>query len=242
MRRSVKQAPPRASRPPRMARPTTEPVPRQADADAVEICTDNDLGAEWTGNIDCIENAREKPRRPPPRRHAAMKIGIVGSGKVGAACAFALVMRATAGEIVLVDRMRERAKAVAMDICYGTPSALVVDIHDGDYQDLVGAELVMITAGINEKAGSATDRNDYMGRLRLLEKNAEIYNEIVPRIVSAASEAVLLVITDPPDALANVARHLAQFSAAAPISTACALACTWPSGSASVQVRFTRRS
>jgi L-lactate dehydrogenase len=139
-----------------------------------------------------------------------MKIGIVGSGKVGAACAFALVMRATAGEIVVVDRMRERAKAVAMDICYGTPSALVVDIHDGDYQDLVGAELVMITAGINEKAGSATDRNDSMGRLRLLEKNAEIYNEIVPRIVSAASEAVLLVITDPPDALANVARHLAQ--------------------------------
>ena len=118
---------------------------------------DDELGAEWTGNIDCIENAREKPRRPPPRRHAAMKIGIVGSGKVGAACAFALVMRATAGEIVRSGQNAGAGQAVAMDICYGTRSALVVDIHDGDYQDLVGAELVMITAGINEKAGSATD-------------------------------------------------------------------------------------
>jgi L-lactate dehydrogenase len=67
----------------------------------------------------------------------------------------------------------------------------------------------MITAGINEKTGGATDRNDPQGRLRLLDKNAEIYQEIVPRIVRAAPDAVILAVTDPPDPLADVARACA---------------------------------
>jgi L-lactate dehydrogenase len=68
----------------------------------------------------------------------------------------------------------------------------------------------MITAGINEKTGGATDRNDPQGRLRLLDKNAEIYRDIVPRIVRTAPDAVILVVTDPPDPLADVARACAS--------------------------------
>jgi L-lactate dehydrogenase len=64
----------------------------------------------------------------------------------------------------------------------------------------------MITAGINEKTGGATKRDDPQGRLRLLEKNAEIYRDIVPQIVRAAPHAVILVVTDPPDPLADIAR------------------------------------
>src|SRR3989440_12434880 len=64
----------------------------------------------------------------------------------------------------------------------------------------------MITAGINEKAGGATDRSDPQGRLRLLDKNAEIYRDIVPQIVRAAPRSVILVVTDPPDPLADIAR------------------------------------
>src|SRR6202163_303000 len=65
----------------------------------------------------------------------------------------------------------------------------------------------MIAAGIDEKAGGgATDRNDPEGRLRLLDKNAEIYRDIVPKIVRAAPGAVILVVTDPPDPLADIAR------------------------------------
>ena len=98
-----------------------------------------------------------------------MKIGIIGSGAVGSASLLALVLRASAREIVVLDRDRKRARAIAMDIGYGAPLASVVDIADGDYPDLAGAELVMIAAGINEKSGGATDRNDPSGRLRLLE-------------------------------------------------------------------------
>jgi L-lactate dehydrogenase len=138
-----------------------------------------------------------------------MKVGIIGAGRVGCACALAAVVRGTAREIVLVDRTRKRAKAVATDLRYGSPLCPKTTIVDGDYDDLADAGLVMVTAGINEKTGGATDRNDPKGRLRLLDKNAEIYRDIVPQLVRAAPDAVILVVTDPPDPLADIARNCA---------------------------------
>ena len=135
-----------------------------------------------------------------------MKIGIIGAGRVGCACALAAVVRGSARTIVIVDRTRRRAKAVAADLRYGSPLCPKTTVADGDYEDLADAELVMITAGINEKTGGAIDRSDRRGRLRLLDTNAEIYRDIVPRVVRAAPRAVILVITDPPDPLVDVAR------------------------------------
>jgi L-lactate dehydrogenase len=84
-----------------------------------------------------------------------------------------------------------------------------VEIVDGDYGALTGASVVIITSGVNEKKGGATDRNDPKGRLNLLAKNAGIYSDIVPKIVRSAPEAALLVVTDPPDPLADIARKAA---------------------------------
>jgi L-lactate dehydrogenase len=139
-----------------------------------------------------------------------MKVGIVGVGSVGRACALASAGRGYAREIVLVDRTRTRAEAVATDIRYGLPLLQRAEITAGDYESLAGSALVMITAGINEKAGGATDRSDPEGRLRLLNKNADIYRDVVPRVVHAAPEAVILVVTDPPDPLADIARAFAK--------------------------------
>jgi L-lactate dehydrogenase len=136
-----------------------------------------------------------------------MKIGIIGTGSVGCACALAATVRGSAREIVLVNRTRKTAEAVATDIRYGVPLGRKVDISDGDYGDLEGAEVVLITAGVNEKTGGATDRSDPQGRLRLLDKNAQIYRDIVPRIVDVAPRAVLVAVTDPPDPLADIARE-----------------------------------
>ena len=138
-----------------------------------------------------------------------MKLGIIGAGNVGCACALTAANRGSAREIVLVNRTRKTAAAVATDIRYGLPLSPLASIVDGDYADLAGAGVVMITSGVNEKTGGATDRNDSEGRLKLLGKNAEIYRDIVPRIVAAAPEAVLLVVTDPPDPLADIARAAA---------------------------------
>jgi len=138
-----------------------------------------------------------------------MKLGIVGTGNVGCAIALAAVARGSAREIVLVNRTRKTAEAVATDLRYGTPLSPNVDIRDGDYADLSGAGVVLITSGVNEKTGGATDRNDPQGRLKLLDKNAAVYRDIVPRIVRAAPDAVLVAVTDPPDPLADIARQAA---------------------------------
>jgi L-lactate dehydrogenase len=138
-----------------------------------------------------------------------MKLGIVGTGNVGNAIALAAVTRGSAREIVLVNRTRKTAEAVATDLRYGTPLGAKLDIADGDYADLEGCGVVLITSGVNEKTGGATDRNDPKGRLKLLDKNAAIYRDIVPQIVRAAPDAVLVAVTDPPDPLADIAREAA---------------------------------
>ena len=138
-----------------------------------------------------------------------MKIGIIGAGAVAAACTISIILRGCAREIVIVSRTRARAKAVATDMRYGSPLSPTVDVRDGDYEDLKGAAVVLITAGVNEKSGGAIDRNDPAGRLKLLDANIKVYGDIVPNIVKYAPEAVIVVVTDPPDPLADVARHMA---------------------------------
>jgi L-lactate dehydrogenase len=137
------------------------------------------------------------------------KVGVVGAGAVGQACAFALVLRGSAREVVLVDKVPERATAVATDMRYGTPLSPPVDISAGDWDDLAGSGVVLICAGVNEKEGGATDREDLRGRLKLLEPNVPVYRDVVPRVVGAAPDAVLVAVTDPPDPLADLTRSLA---------------------------------
>jgi L-lactate dehydrogenase len=70
------------------------------------------------------------------------------------------------------------AEAEATDIRYGTPLSSKVDVRDGDYDALADAGVVLI---VSVKKGGAADRCDPQGRLRLLEKNAAIYRDVVPQ-------------------------------------------------------------
>jgi L-lactate dehydrogenase len=117
-------------------------------------------------------------------------------------------MRGSVREVVLVNRDRKRARGVVTDVQYGAVLSPPISVREGDYSDLTGSSVVVITAGVNEKGGGATDRNDPVGRLRLLEANAAIFQDIVPKIHYSAPEALILVVTDPPDALADVVRVL----------------------------------
>lgn len=138
-----------------------------------------------------------------------MKIGIIGAGGVGKACTMATVLRGCVREIVLIDTIKTLATAVATDMQYGALLSPRTTIYAGDYPDLQDANVVMVTAGVNEKTGGATDRSDPAGRLKLLKTNADIYKDIIPKIVTAAPKAIILIVTDPPDPLADVARQLA---------------------------------
>ena len=138
-----------------------------------------------------------------------MKVGIIGAGGVGSACLLSLVMRGVACQVVVLDKNQDRAKGVVADLQYGATLSPAVELRAGDYADLADAMLVIVTAGINEKAGGATERSDPAGRLKLLDVNAGVYRDIVPKIVAVAPEALILVVTDPPDPLADLSRRLA---------------------------------
>src|SRR5258706_15373999 len=101
-----------------------------------------------------------------------MKLGIVGTGQVGCAIALAAVTRGSAREIVLVNRTRKTAEAVATDIRYGTPLCDRVEVKGADYDGLEGAGLVLITSGVNEKTGGAGDCRDPSGGLKPPRQNA----------------------------------------------------------------------
>jgi len=130
-----------------------------------------------------------------------MKIGIVGSGLVGATAAYALVMRGLGREIVLVDRNTARAEAEADDLLHAVPFAHPLTVRAGGYADLAASRIVIIAAGASQKPGET--------RLQLLSRNAQIFREVVDGILQAAPETVLLIATNPVDVMTHLAAHFA---------------------------------
>ena len=84
-----------------------------------------------------------------------MKVGIVGSGFVGATAAYAMVMAGIGREIVLVDRDEARSRAEANDIFHAVPFAHPLQVRSGGYRDLAGSRAVIIAAGVNQKPGES---------------------------------------------------------------------------------------
>src|SRR4030095_6127521 len=125
----------------------------------------------------------------------------VGCGMVGSVSAYALVMSGVGREIVLVDLNRARAEAEANDISHAVPFAHPLTVRAGDYPDLAEAQVVVIAGGVAQKPGET--------RLQLLQRNAEVFGQIVPSVLRHAPEAVLLVVTNPVDIMTHLAAHLA---------------------------------
>lgn len=134
-----------------------------------------------------------------------MKIGIVGAGFVGATAAYAMVMRGVGREIVLVDLNKERAQAEADDLYHAVPFAEPLNIVSGDYPDLAGCRVVIIAAGVSSESPEET-------RLHLLERNAKVFQQVVPSILQHAPRAILLVATNPVDIMTHLtARYAAEY-------------------------------
>lgn len=132
-----------------------------------------------------------------------MKIGIIGAGGVGSSTAFALIMRGVARKVVLIDQNQSRAEAEAEDIAHATPFAYANKIKAGKYEDLKNAEVVIITAGANQKPGQT--RND------LLATNVKIFESIIPEIKKYAPNTILLIATNPVDVMTKVALKISGF-------------------------------
>ncbi|TWT76516.1 L-lactate dehydrogenase [Planctomycetes bacterium CA13] len=131
-----------------------------------------------------------------------MKIGIVGTGMVGSTAAYALVMRGFGSEIVLVDKDKKRASAEANDILHAVPFAHPLDIFSGDYADLKGCRVVIVAAGVSQKSGET--------RLELLQRNADVFRQVIPEVLTVAKDAVIVVATNPVDIMTHMASHFAS--------------------------------
>jgi L-lactate dehydrogenase len=130
-----------------------------------------------------------------------MKVGIIGSGFVGSTAAYAMIMKGVGREIVLVDKNTERAQAEANDLYHAVPFSNPLQIRQGDYADLKGSRLVIISAGVSQKPGES--------RLDLLKRNASVFREVVPSILESAPNAVLVVATNPLDIMTHLTAHYA---------------------------------
>lgn len=130
-----------------------------------------------------------------------MRIGIVGSGMVGATGAYAMIMAGIGREIILVDRDADRLQAEVDDLNHAVPFASPLTVKAGDYPDLAGSRLVVISAGVSQKPGES--------RLDLLKRNAAVFREIVPAILAQAPDAVLVVATNPVDIMTHLAARYA---------------------------------
>ena len=129
-----------------------------------------------------------------------MKVGIIGTGAVGSSAAYSLLMQATVSDLVLIDANQGLAQAQAEDLEDATLFASPVRISAGDYSGLKGASLVALCCGARQLPGET--------RLQLLDRNAAIFKQIIPQILTHAAEAILLVVSNPVDLLTGLVCRL----------------------------------
>ena len=132
------------------------------------------------------------------------KVAMIGCGFVGSASAFALMQSGMFSEMVLIDADRDKAEGEAMDISHGVPFAGNMKIYAGNYEDIVDAFIIIISAGAGQKPGET--------RLDLVNKNVAIFKSIIPEIVKRNYEGILLVVANPVDILTQIAIKLSGFS------------------------------
>jgi L-lactate dehydrogenase len=125
------------------------------------------------------------------------KVAIVGTGFVGSSYAYSLVNQGTVSELVLIDLNKERAEGEAQDLNHGVPFGSPMKIKAGDYADCHDVDLVVITAGANQKPGET--------RLDLASKNAKIMQGIVKEIMASGFDGILVIASNPVDVMTHVA-------------------------------------
>ena len=137
-----------------------------------------------------------------------MKIAVVGAGNVGATAAFHIAERELARELILLDVAEGIPQGKALDLAEASP----VDRFDtrvagtSDSGSLSGSDVVVITAGLARKPGMTRDD--------LLSTNADIVGSVCDRVKEIAPDAIVIVVTNPLDAMAYVALKVTGFSPA----------------------------
>lgn len=128
------------------------------------------------------------------------RIAIVGAGRVGSTFAYTLAASGLVHDIVIIDADTGRAEGEAMDIAHAVPFHRPVSVRAGTLADAAGAMVTVITAGAAQRPGES--------RPALLLRNVEVLRGILAGVVQANPEGLLLVATNPVDALTYAALRL----------------------------------
>ena len=147
------------------------------------------------------------------------KIVLVGTGFVGMSMAYAILSQGSSSgvnELVLIDIMKEKAIGEAMDLCHGLPcSSSHMKIKAGDYDECADADMVVITAGLNQKPGQT--------RLELSTENAKIMRDITKSVVNSGFKGIFLVASNPVDIMTKVVQEVSKFPTSRVIGSGTAL-------------------
>ena len=133
----------------------------------------------------------------------ADKISIVGFGAIGTTITYSLLIRRLAAEIVVFSRDSKKAKAKAFDLAHCTPGLDGARIRAGELGDTAGSDIVIMTAGVLPKEDGT--------RMDVLRDNVAMYRAIVPQVAQLSPRAVLIVVTNPLDAMTFAAWRLSGF-------------------------------
>lgn len=133
------------------------------------------------------------------------KVAIIGAGRVGSTLAYSLVTNGSAREIVLIDADREKAQGEAMDIAHAVSFHTPVSVVAGELDDTSGAAIAVIAAGAAQRVGET--------RPELFKRNAGMLERVIPEVMRANPDGLLIVATNPVDALTYLALQLAGLPA-----------------------------
>jgi L-lactate dehydrogenase len=128
---------------------------------------------------------------------------IIGAGQVGMACAYSMLIQHTLDEMVIVDNIQDKLEGEVMDLVHGLPFVEPSIVKAGTLQDGQDADIVIITAGAKQKPGE--------NRLNLVQRNVEIFKNLIPEIVKYCPKAIILVVTNPVDIMTYVTLKLSNF-------------------------------
>jgi L-lactate dehydrogenase len=132
------------------------------------------------------------------------KIVLIGTGFVGMSMAYSLLNQGGVNELVLIDVIKEKAEGEAMDLSHGMPFApCKMDIKAGDYSECKDANIVVITAGLNQKPGQT--------RLELAKANAKIMKDITKNVVDSGFKGIFVVASNPVDLMTYVVYKTSGF-------------------------------
>lgn len=147
------------------------------------------------------------------------KLVLVGTRFVGMSMAYAILSQGAASgvnELVLIDVLKDKAIGEAMDLCHGLPcSSSHMKIKAGDYSDCADADIVVITAGLNQKPGQT--------RLELSEANAKIMKDITIQVVNSGFKGIFLIASNPVDLMTKVVQEVSKFPTGRVIGSGTAL-------------------